>query len=223
MLPFSTAQFFALFGAYNLAIWPAQIIAYVVGVLAIALIGRLEISSRIIAGILALGWLWTAVAYHWMFFATINPMGRIFAIGFAIEAGLIFAAGVLREQLVFRWTRSGAAMAGLLLIVYALLLYPAIGYWTGHVYPDAPSFGLTPCPLTIFTFGLLLLTIHGIPKLILVIPFMWSLVGGSAAFLLQIPQDWMLLAAGLVGTALIWGRDASDQKLREKTLPLPRG
>jgi hypothetical protein len=32
---------------------------------------------------------------------------------------------------------------------------------------------------------------------LLVIPVLWSLVGGSAAFLLQVPQDWILLASGL--------------------------
>ena len=32
---------------------------------------------------------------------------------------------------------------------------------------------------------------------LLVIPVVWSLVGGSAAFLLDMPQDWPLLASGL--------------------------
>jgi hypothetical protein len=45
-------------------------------------------------------------------------------------------------------------------------------------------FGVTPCPVTIFTFGLLL-------------------VGGSAAVLLQVPQDWLLLVSGCVALPLI--------------------
>jgi hypothetical protein len=57
-------------------------------------------------------------------------------------------------------------------------------------------FGVTPCPVTIFSFGLLLLAIKPLPRLALVIPLLWSLIGGSAAVLLGIPQDWLLLVSG---------------------------
>ena len=30
---------------------------------------------------------------------------------------------------------------------------------------------------------------------LLAIPFIWSLIGGSAAFLLDVPQDWVLRRA----------------------------
>lgn len=49
----------------------------------------------------------------------------------------------------------------------------------------------------IFTFGLLPLT-NRTPLVLLVIPALWSLVGGSAAFLLHVPEDWLLLAIGLL-------------------------
>src|SRR5260370_12258317 len=34
-----------------------------------------------------------------------------------------------------------------------------------------PMFGVTPCPVTIFTFGLLLLTVCPVPRWLFVIPF----------------------------------------------------
>ena len=38
-------------------------------------------------------------------------------------------------------------------------------------------------------------------------PLLWSLVGGSAAFLLQVPQDWALLLSGiLLAAALLFDR-----------------
>jgi hypothetical protein len=66
-----------------------------------------------------------------------------------------------------------------------------------------PMFGITPCPLTIFTFGMLMLTNAPVPRRLLVIPVAWSLIGGSAAFLLDVPQDWLLLFSGLAAVPIV--------------------
>lgn len=58
----------------------------------------------------------------------------------------------------------------------------------GGTYPALPMFGITPCPGTLFTFGVLLLSSARVPWWALMIPTVWSLVGGSAAFLLHVPQ-----------------------------------
>lgn len=58
MLPLTTAQFFALFAAYNAAIWPAQLVAYALGIVALvfALRGGAQ-AARIVAAALAAMWL----------------------------------------------------------------------------------------------------------------------------------------------------------------------
>jgi hypothetical protein len=50
-----------------------------------------------------------------------------------------------------------AGLLGLALIAYALVVYPLIGLWFGHSLGELPAFGVTPCPLVLFTFGILLL------------------------------------------------------------------
>jgi hypothetical protein len=70
-----------------------------------------------------------------------------------------------------------------------------------------PVFGVTPCPVTIFTFGLLLWTERPVPRLLLVIPFLWSLVGVSAAISLDRGEDLGLVVAALLGTALLLWRN----------------
>jgi hypothetical protein len=50
MLPFTRDQFLAVFAAYNQAVWPAQVVAYVLG---IGLVGLLMRPSR--AGDRAIG------------------------------------------------------------------------------------------------------------------------------------------------------------------------
>jgi hypothetical protein len=77
----------------------------------------------------------------------------------------------------------------------------------GHSSLELPMFGVTPCPVTIFTFGMLLLTRQPVPRLLLAIPVLWSLVGGSAAMLLRVPQDWLLLVSGAIAVALLIRRD----------------
>ena len=72
-------------------------------------------------------------------------------------------------------------------------------------------FGIAPCPVTVFTFGLLLLTTEWVPRRLLVIPVVWSVIGGSAAFLLAIPQDWPLLVSGVTVLALL-RRDANHRR-----------
>jgi hypothetical protein len=219
VLPFDDDAFFAVFRAYNTAIWPTQILAYVLGAIAVGLTLRPNpTSDRIISGIIAAQWAWTGIAYHWALFSSINPIAHLFAILFVIQAGLLAYEGMVRKRLAFGWRGGIAAPAGLFFIAYAATLYPLFGGWTGHVYPDAPTFGLTPCPLTIFTFGLLLLTSSRTPKLLLTIPLLWSAVGGSAAFLLGFKPDWMLPISGVTTAALLSARErASSTTERPKT------
>ena len=52
-----------------MAIWPAQIIAYLLGAGAVALaIRESKPCARIVSGILALFWIWIGVIYHMIFF-----------------------------------------------------------------------------------------------------------------------------------------------------------
>ena len=93
-------------------------------------------------------------------------------------------------------------MVGLLFIIYALLVYPILGILFGHTYPDNPTFGL-PCPTTIFTFGVLLWTIKRVPFYFVIVPFLWSIIGLSAAINLRVYEDFGLIVAGVIGLILL--------------------
>lgn len=96
-----------------------------------------------------------------------------------------------------------AGAAGILFVVYAAIFYPLLGLAAGHIYPAVPKFGITPCPLTIFTLGILLLA-RPAPPILLIVPVIWSLIGGTAAFLPQVPQDWPLLLSSPLTVVLLW-------------------
>jgi hypothetical protein len=42
-----------------------------------------------------------------------------------------------------------------------------------------------------------------VPVYLLVIPFLWSIIGGSAALNLRVPPDYGLVVTGVLGTPLI--------------------
>lgn len=204
MLPFSRSEFVAVFAHYNLAIWPMQVLAYALGTAMVAsLWRRSRISGTFIAGGLAAMWLWTGIVYHWMHFASINRAALGFGAMFVLQ-GILLTAAAGRGKLQFQPPSTASAWLGVALVIYAAALYPIFGWLAGDAYPAMPMFGVTPCPVVIFTFGMLLLATSHVSRWLLVIPVVWSLIGGSAAFLLGMAQDWLLLFSGLSALVIAW-------------------
>ena len=212
MLPFTLDQFLAVFVTYNEAVWPAQVLAYLLGLLMVVFtIWPSNQRSRVVAAGLAVMWLWTGVAYHGMHFSTISAGAWGFAALFVIQSLLFVEAGVLRGRLAFGPAKGWTGWLGWALVAYASIGYPLLGQLLAHGYPAMPMFGITPCPVTIFTFGLFLLTTEPIPRRLLVTPVVWSLIGGQAAFRLGITQDWLLFFSGLTVIVLL-SRDHKRQQ-----------
>jgi hypothetical protein len=204
MLPFTHDAFVDVFRAYNEAIWPAQLAAYVLG--AVAVLAALRpgpASDRLVLSVLAAMWIWTGILYHGVFFSTINAVAVAFGIGFVLQGGLFAMMAARGTPSAFAAGANGTSLLGLALVAYAMLLYPLVGSLAGQVYPGIPMFGVAPCPVVIFTFGLLLMAERAVPAWVIVIPGLWSLIGGSAAFLLAVPQDWLLLLSGAMSVPLI--------------------
>lgn len=208
MLPFGPDAFFALFEQYNRAIWPAQIVAYALAVAALALAARPAAwSGRVIAAILAVAWAWNGAVYHMTYFVTINFWADIFGAFFVAQALLFLWTGIVRGRLAFRNGNDAASWIGVGLAVFAMIVYPAMGWALGHVWPRAPMFGVAPCPMTIFTMGMLLLAAGRVPLYLVIIPVLWSLIGGTAAWFLDVTEDLALPVAGLGGLALILAKN----------------
>ncbi len=201
-LPFTVEQFLGIFEKYNRAVWPMQVILVILAGVALALsLKKTKYGDQIILAVLAFFWLWIGVVYHWMYFTAINKAAYVFGALFVLQACMFFFA-LMRSTVSFSFKLNGYSLAGAIFILYALLIYPLLGYSFGHVYPRNPTFGV-PCPTTIFTFGLLLTTRKFIPAYVLVIPVIWALIGSTAALSLTIREDFGLFVAGILGAALI--------------------
>ncbi len=205
-MPFTIEQFFEVFARYNQAIFPWQIIAVLAGVLAVVLLW--QNTRQATAGVLvvlAAMWLVNAIGYHWLHFAPINPVARLFAVVFVAQALLLVWAAMARPGLRLTPGRGLASILGLACIGFAILVYPALGWLAGHRYPAVPMFGVAPCPTTIFTVGVLVQGQWREVRWLLVIPGLWAAIGGSAGVLLGVPQDMVLVASLGLLVVIAWG------------------
>ncbi len=184
-MPFSARDFFDVFSRYNTGVWPAQI-----GLLALAL------------ALLAVLWAWCGVVYHLVYFARLTPMAYVFGALFLVQAAAFGRTALRAGGEVMALGLDGRGLLGTTLIAYALFFYPLISTTLGQLYPATPSFGL-PCPLTIFTFGVLTLAVGRVPGHLLVIPSAWALVGISAALNFGVLEDLGLPVAALCGVAAV--------------------
>jgi len=218
-VPFTRDQFLEVFQQYNLSVFPMQFIIVLLGLTAVYFaVVRHRLSNIIITCILSFFWLWMGVAYHLLHFTAINPAAYLFAALFIAQGILFIVSGLIRKSLSFEFRSNAYGITGGALLLYALILYPILGYLQGHGYPRSPTFGL-PCPTTIFTFAILLWANRKVPVYVLLVPFLWSLLGSSAAWSLGILEDLGLLVAGLLGTVLIVACNRREHR-REKAVEI---
>jgi hypothetical protein len=202
-LPFTTEEFMRVFERYNVSVWPAQL-----GLYALALVALLSFywnvlpTRKIVFAILSLLWAWTGLVYHVGYFSSINPLAYFFGAMFCVQSLIFFYFGVIRDKVPLIRRLDLQTVIGLFLVFYALIIYPAIGFAMGRIYPKAPTFG-TPCPTTIFTFGILLFSAKRVPFFFLLIPLLWSLVGFSAAVSLGVVEDIGLMVFAVASTAIL--------------------
>ena len=210
--PFTVGQFMDVFKSYNESVFPMQIVFYLIALVAIYFAVKPDpASDKIISGILAFFWLWMGAVYHLAFFTSINNAAFLFAALFIAQGILFVLSGVIQHKLSFRLQNDVYGLTGIAFILFALVVYPVLGYFNGHIYPSSPTFGL-PCPTTIFTFGFLLLSDKKIPFFIATIPVIWSLVGFTAAINFGIIEDTGLLIAGVFGFMLLLIKNKSSVK-----------
>jgi Family of unknown function (DUF6064) len=210
-IPFTTEQFIQIFEKYNQAVFPMQFVLILVAIISVLLAANPKpFTNKTISGLLGFLWLWTGVVYHLTFFTKISPPAYLFGALFVFQGLLFLYEGVAKNRLSFRASQKNYGILGAMFIVYALVIYPLLGYALGHIFPAVPTFG-TPCPTTIFTFGLLLFTDKKVPFRLLAIPVLWSIVGTSAALNFGIKEDFGLTVAGTLGTASILWRNLTPK------------
>ena len=196
--PFTREDFFRVFVEYNQSVWPMQVGWVVVALGAVWMaLKSFRAHQLVIGSILGVLWIWMGLVYHIIFFSTINPVARVFGALVILQGiGFIWVIAI-QKRVQFHFQQGWRGYAGVLALLYALLIYPLLNILFGHPYPANPTFGL-PCPTTIFTLGLLMLASSNVPWWLMVIPLGWCVIGTSAALMFGVWEDLGLVATGLL-------------------------
>jgi uncharacterized protein DUF6064 len=207
---FSLSTYYRLFERYNAAVWPAPLVAFALGVAAMALLlGRGPRRGRIVAGILAASWLWVAIAFHATRYSTIHRAASWFAWGFALEAVLLFGIGVLRAGLVLESPVDVVGRAGLAIFAFALFVQPLVGVLLDRTWRQIEIFGVAPDPTAVATLGVILLAAGRVRWELLVVPAIWCVISGLTLLAMEAPGASIPpLAAALALFLAAWRRFA---------------
>lgn len=203
-LLFSPRTYYRLFELYNSAIWPAQAVSVLLGLLMLVLARRGgPIAGPAVAAILAACWVWVAIAFHLDRYATINWAASWAAAAFLAQAALLVWAGVIGGRLSAPTRLDAAGRAGVGIFLFALLVQPAIGLLLGRPWRQAEIFGIAPDPTAIGTLGLLLALAGPSRWTLMVLPALWCAATGATLWAMSAPDAWVAPVAALLALALV--------------------
>jgi hypothetical protein len=206
-------EFFVTLETYNETVFPVTILTFILGLAAIYLVSRKSNqASRFVSFILSFLWLWSGIIFHILFYGpsdveflglTMSGIWYFSGVLFIIQSLLFMIYGIVKNALSFSLDLSPCSIVGAIFVTYSMVIYPLIGLLTGYAYPKYPIFGSSPCPVTIFTLGLLLWTNKKVPLLVAIIPFIWGIMGMMPVLVLSVYADIGLILSGIIGFPLI--------------------
>lgn len=215
-VPFTIDEFMEMLERFNTGWWPMHLIMYLLAGVAIYFaLKKTGYSGNVVTVILAVLWIWVGLVFNLLYFSKLYHMSCLFVVLFIVEGIILAWAGLLRRRLKFRVRADIFGFAGGILIIYALVCYPLIGYATGRGWLQLLYPGMMPCPTTIFALGILLWTEKPLPKIVPVIPVIYAL-SGFVPVSLGVVEDIGLIAAGIVTAILLLYRGRNVRPDKEK-------
>jgi hypothetical protein len=216
-LLFSPRVYWRMFELHNAALWPLHVLALAAGLIIVLLVvWRPSRSSRWLALLLAIPWMFVGYSFLWNRYASINWAVAYVAPAFAVEGVLLLTSGYVLDGLAFD-RRGFARWTGYLILAFALAGQPLLAPLQGRGWGPSEVFGIAPDPTAIATLGALLLTRGRLLPLLLPIPVLWCLLSGLTLRTMGELQAWALFAApALAAAAWIW------TIIQRRGSPLPR-
>lgn len=211
--PFSTEQFFSVIEKYNTSVFPMQFVILAAGLFLLFWIlkGKMQ-NSKIPGTFLGLLWLWMGIGYHYLFFTTINKAAWLFGSLFVLQGIFMLVETLFRNRFNEKSNHTKHVTFGSVFVIYGLVIYPVVSYFTEGSLTSTISAGL-PCPTTILTFGFFLLYSEKLPRYLLIIPTLWSLIGISAALNFGVYQDFVMVTAAIVVNVWLLRRKTENAKM----------
>ena len=193
--------FFNNVSAYNVSIFPMQIITLVVAIILTYLlfVRPSTILNKLIKIYLSFTFVW---------FVLMFPFEGVFKIAFGlvhIVIAILFFIDIFTAKIEFKFPEtSGKRYFMLFLIFSAFALYPLIEYMSGHLYSKILLFGVAPCPTIIFSLALLIGAVPKVGKIIFILLIFPAIFSGlSVPIMLGVWADLLLLVSGIYGLIIL--------------------
>ena len=142
MILYEREVYLSLLARYNEALWPAQILALLLGLLALGLLWRSRRGGdRLVAALLAAAWIWVGAGFFLRQMASIDYAAPLFGWLFVLQGLLLAWRGLLAGKTggkVGGGASPAAFRIGLGLAVFALLAMPPLAWLLGQPWPALP-------------------------------------------------------------------------------------
>ncbi|NEX22644.1 MFS transporter permease [Thiorhodococcus mannitoliphagus] len=207
-IPVEPEVYFRLFARHNLSVWPSQLLAVPLGLLAIWFLRQGQ--TRIPGILLGLSWIWVGVTFHLMLHAELNWAAKYAGWIFVVEELLLLTLALpARPRTAPRdrdwirmWVGAGLGLLG-------LLLYPLLPLVTQLSWRETQVFGTAPDPTALVTLGCLLMTDRFTWPLA-TIPLLWCVLSGATWIAIGWMPGLLLPAGGVIFIGLaLWPRARS--------------
>ena len=189
--------FFKNVSAYNVSIFPMQIITLVVAVILTYLlfVRPGAIVNKLIKVYLSLTFVW---------FVFMFPFEGVLKITFGLlhlAIAIFFFIDIFTAKTEFKFPETSGKRTFMLFFIFsAFALYPLIEYMSGHIYPKVLLFGVAPCPTVIFSLALLIGAVPKVGKLIFILLIFPAISSGLyVPIILGVWADLLLLFTGVYG------------------------
>lgn len=191
-LMFSPRTYWRTLELYNLAFWPAHLLALALGLTLLWLARSRRVhAGRVLLALLAALWLWVGWAFHLQHYASINLAAQYFALAFALQAALLLGLGAVQGKASVPPAGGVGQQFGWLLALTGVLFYPLAGLLAGRPWTQIELFGMTPEPTALATLGLLWASAQPPSRprrfLLAIIPAAYLLVGMATLWLIADP------------------------------------
>lgn len=200
LLMFSPQVYWRLFELQNREWWPAPIVAFLLGLVVLALLLRATLpASRLVWAVVGAAWLCVAWTFFWQGFAAIHLAGGYLAVLFAVQGVLLLWTGALRGRIPL--AHAAQAWGGLGLAALALIVWPVLAPLLDRPWWQAEVFALAPDPTAAATLGLLLAARKTVWWL-LPLPALWLLFSGATLSTMDQPLAWLAPVVVLLALVL---------------------
>lgn len=203
MLPYTAEVLDALLADYHAAIAPARLIGWLLSaaLTLMALRGGHRL-WRAAAALLAAGWLWVGLVFHYGSFSLLNFAAPAYALLYCLQALLLLLSGSAAGRL--RGTPPRLLRgAGLLVAGLALAGQPLLALALGTPWDALPMPGTAPTPTAMLTIGVLLLAARP-PWYLFLLPVLWAAIAGASGWILGMPRELVLPVVAVLLPLAAW-------------------